>query len=235
MDRLNVLSIDFDYFQEIPRDTLPAFPDGIDLPLQLSNLVWASRYMCYAEQFQKVLFDKENFSLLKEILAKQSSNTPVIIASSHKEAYKFIHYINGNRKDGRVSLTNVDLHHDLDNGNKELDCGNWIGFLLKEHLLYNFTWVTKPLSQQVYGLSDDDMNGFHAHFDLSKISNTKFDAIFICKSNPWVLPDFDPYFTELVELCKKHFQTPDIESEIKKIRILPKIQMETPKRVRKEK
>lgn len=235
MDRFNVLSIDFDYFQEIPRDTLPAFPDGIDLPLELSNLVWASRYMCYSEQFQKVQFDNENFSLLKNILEKQSPNIPVMVASSHKEAYHFIHYINRNRKNGRFTLTNVDLHHDLYNENKVLDCGNWIEFLLKERLVSDFTWIAKPLSQQVYGLSDDDMNGFHAHFDLSKLIEAKFDAVFICKSNPWVLPDFDPYFSELVELCKKHFQTPDIESEIKKIRILPKIQMETPKRVRKEK
>ena len=223
MDRFNVLSIDFDYFQEIPRDTLPAFPDGIDLPLELSNLVWASRYMCYSEQFQKVQFDNENFSLLKNILEKQSPNIPVMVASSHKEAYHFIHYINRNRKNGRFTLTNVDLHHDLYNENKVLDCGNWIEFLLKERLVSDFTWIAKPLSQQVYGLSDDDMNGFHAHFDLSKISDTKFDAVFICKSNPWVLPDFDPYFSELVELCKNHFQTPDIESRVEEIRVLPEI------------
>lgn len=223
MDKLNVLSIDFDFFQNIPYDTLSAFPDGIDLPLGISNLVWSARYIHYSEQLQKVRFDEEYFSLLKEILMKQSSNIPVMIAGSHKEAYKFIHYINRNRKNGRINLTNVDLHHDLDNGNEAVDCGNWIGFLLNEHLLYNFTWIAKPLSQEVYGLSDNDMNGFHAHFDLSKISDTKFDAVFICKSNPWVLPDFDPYFAELVKLCKDHFSTLEIETVVEKIRVLPEI------------
>lgn len=223
MDKLNVLSIDFDFFQNIPYDTLSAFPDGIDLPLEISNLVWSARYMSYSKQFQSVQFDNENFSLLKNILIKQSASIPVMIASSHKEAYHFIHYINRNQKSGRITLTNIDLHHDLDNENKELDCGNWIRFLLKEHLINGFGWIAKPLSQQMYGLSDDDMRGFHALLDLSILQTAKFDAVFICKSNPWVLPDFDPYFAELVKLCKDHFSTLEIETVVEKIRVLPEI------------
>ena len=220
---MRVLSIDFDYFQDIPYDALSAFPDGIDLPLEISNLVWLARYKHYSEQFQKVRFDEENFSLLKNILIKQSSDIPVMIASSHKEAYRFIHYINRNRKGGRIALTNVDLHHDLDNENEVLDCGNWIRFLLKERLVSNFTWIAKPMSQQMYGLSDKEMRGFHAFLDLSVLQTVKFDAVFICKSNPWVLPDFDLYFAELVELNKNHFSEPDILPEIEKIRVLPDI------------
>ena len=43
--RLRVLSIDFDYFQVVDKDTVQScYPDGIDLDTSLSTVVWASHY-----------------------------------------------------------------------------------------------------------------------------------------------------------------------------------------------
>lgn len=223
---MNILSIDFDFFQNIPYDVLSKYPDGIDLPQEVSNLVWASRLCCYESDFRRVCFDNDNFKLLLTILQKQHSNIPVLITGSHLSAYYYICDLLCEHKCTKTDLTNIDLHHDIFNDNKIIDCGNWIGNLLKEKKIGEFEWIAKPLSQQMYGLSDDDMRGFHALLDLSILQTAKFDAVFICKSNPWVLPDFDPYFAELVKLCKDHFSTLEIETVVEKIRVLPEIQAE---------
>ena len=45
MRPINILSIDFDYFQNVDSKTLLMhYPDGIDLPEELSRFIWASHY-----------------------------------------------------------------------------------------------------------------------------------------------------------------------------------------------
>ena len=40
-----ILSIDFDYFQDVSRDTLlECYPDGYDLPTKQSILTWSGYY-----------------------------------------------------------------------------------------------------------------------------------------------------------------------------------------------
>ena len=41
---LNVLSIDYDFFQTVDIDTLATcYPDGHDLPTEIANVIWATR------------------------------------------------------------------------------------------------------------------------------------------------------------------------------------------------
>lgn len=204
---MKVLSVDFDYFQNIPYDVLPCYPDGVDLPQEVSNIVWESRCRCYEPEFRRVEFDMESFRSLMEILKKQVPSVPVMIASSHVSAYYFIKELLAQSGRKRVDLINIDLHHDILNGNKAVDCGNWIGKLLEEKKIGYFEWVAKPLSQQAYGLSDEEMKKFHAHFDLPKILTMSFDAIFICRSDPWLLPSFDKYFDKMKDFCRSRFQS----------------------------
>ena len=43
---LNILSIDFDFFQIVNKDTLlTCYPDGHDLSTELSKIVWADYYV----------------------------------------------------------------------------------------------------------------------------------------------------------------------------------------------
>lgn len=68
---LNILSIDFDFFQVADVDTIRYYyPDGFDLPTELSTLVWNSRYSIpqYREVLEKVQVDKENLTELKLLL-----------------------------------------------------------------------------------------------------------------------------------------------------------------------
>ena len=42
---LNVLSIDFDYFQKVSKDVLMnCYPDGLDLSTELSIFTWSGYY-----------------------------------------------------------------------------------------------------------------------------------------------------------------------------------------------
>lgn len=38
-----VLSIDFDFFPKVNKTQLSEYPDGIDLPTELSEIVWSTR------------------------------------------------------------------------------------------------------------------------------------------------------------------------------------------------
>ena len=83
----------------------------------------------------------------------------------------------------------------------------------------------KKLSQRVYGLSDEEMEQMHGVFNTKKILNQTFDAIFVCRSNPWLHPKFDTKFDELLTLCYDTFNGNNIvvENEIKQPREIPEI------------
>lgn len=71
--RLRVLSIDFDYFQVVDKDTVQScYPDGIDLDTSLSTVVWASHYAIPSqkEKLDKVFCNQEELRLIRHILMK---------------------------------------------------------------------------------------------------------------------------------------------------------------------
>lgn len=223
---MNVLSVDFDFFQNPQLNTFKKYPIGIDLPLNLSNSLWADAYLNHGKQINRVEFDQRNYNILKTIICNQKKFIPIKLSNSHVEAYYFLLRLLNSSNKKKVNLVNVDMHHDIINNNEKIDCGNWIGNLAKSKMLGNFSWVAKPLSQEMYGLSDDDMVDMKAIFDLSCFVNMNFDAIFICRSNPWFPPHLDKYFAAVVRLCQKHFYGDclEIDGDIKRerhIRDLP--------------
>lgn len=222
---MTILSIDFDFLQNIPYDVLKAYPDGIDLPIQLSNAVWAGRLATEKSRLDKVSFDDTNFEIIKKTIQNQNPHTPIYIASSHKEAYHFVNDMLLHFKQMKTNLINIDLHHDLINENEKVDCGNWIGHLLEEKKIKHFAWVAKKLSQKVYGLTDKEMEQMHGMFNIKTVLNQTFDAIFVCRSNPWLHPKFDAQFDELLTLCYDTFNGNNIvvENEIKQPREIPEI------------
>ena len=92
--RLRVLSIDFDYFQVVDKDTVQScYPDGIDLDTSLSTVVWASHYAIPSqkEKLDKVFCNQEELRLIRHILNNNCKATaPVCIANSHVHIYDFI-------------------------------------------------------------------------------------------------------------------------------------------------
>lgn len=71
---MKILSIDFDYFQNTTKETLLSdYPDGIDLPPFVSQVVWASRYIDEnsekeAKQFLEDIFGDEDIDNVNDEL-----------------------------------------------------------------------------------------------------------------------------------------------------------------------
>lgn len=208
---MKVLSIDWDYFQNVSSDVLRDYPDGIDRSTELSELIWGIRYA--QRDFAKEVAILENeYNTLIQLLLMQDKGCPVMIANSHKHIYRFI----TEHCDGEIALVNIDMHHDILNDNPALDCGNWIGALFKEKCLkfQNFRWVYNPVSLKMYGIKDGSseedktLREISQKIGLSSISeipNKKFDMIFLARSDIWSPPHLDEYFSELVSLMCRHF------------------------------
>lgn len=216
---MNILSIDFDFFQNTSEKALSQYPDGVDLPTPISCITWAGHYATHGEILKSVIIDEKHFSEIKNIIENQSVEIPVLITNSHKHAYNFIKDLTDD-----ASLVNIDLHHDMVNGNPTVDCGNWIGHLIKEEIVdpENFTWITRELSTEIYDITDDTTLRKIIKYDFDDIRNKTFDAIFLCRSDTWLPPHLDPYFNELVELCGKFYDV-KIESNVRQPRKIEEI------------
>ena len=197
---MKVLSIDYDYFPIVDKDILYKFPDGVDQPAEISRIVWASRYATYPE-LKKIEINRAELDMLEKIISRQKRSTPCMIAQSHVHAYRFI--LDNLKDKKKVALVNADFHHDITNDNKRLDCGNWIGHLtealIRDDKALKLDWVVNPESLNV--IDGEDFRPY-VKKSLSEYENTAFDAIFLCRSDNWVPPHLDKYFTELSVCCK---------------------------------
>lgn len=216
---LRVLSIDFDFFQIVDRDTLfGCYPDGIDLPTKQSTLVWASYYANPKTEAKLygVSINKDELSAMQDILYEQNKNIPVLIAQSHRHIYEFI--INTMEQSGRTDkdglcVSNVDMHHDFRNGNTELDCGNWITHLNEIYPSMGIEWIANPVSKEMYKLEGRDGADIIPTC-LAGMRENQFDAVFLCRSDNWLPPHLDVYFTELCEMITGHFSNVKYEKGI---------------------
>lgn len=208
---MKFLSIDFDFFQDVSEETVRRYPDGIDLPTEATAIVWASRYAQYPELLD-VKLKTEEYEQLLGLLKKQSRNSSVLIANSHKHIYTYIKEVN---KTSDIDIVNIDMHHDMFNDNPEVDCGNWLGHIKKE---YNASvrWIANPISLKVYGFKKDELDEAEKiiSYSIKDIFNEKFDAIFLCRSDTWTPPHLDSYFTVLCNLLSKKFVEVKAEKKV---------------------
>jgi len=224
---MKILSIDFDYFQNVTKEQISLCPDGVDNPTYLSEIIWGNHYAADGDELKKIGLLNDEYNSLISLLSKQKSDIPVMIANSHVNIYDFI---NENLSKGEeLYIYNVDLHHDMINENEGLDCGNWIGYIMEERnalkLMTYFAWVHNPISLKMYGIED-----LFAEYDLQnrlyssvkRLSKKKFDAIFLCRSDTWTPPHLDEYFAKLCDTINKHFSSVDIKDEINEPRIIYK-------------
>lgn len=196
---MKVLSIDFDYFPIVSKEILDKFPDGVDQPAEISRIIWASRYASYPE-LKEIEINKVELDRIEKIISRQRMSTPCLIAQSHVHAYRFIlDHIQGEEK---VELVNVDFHNDITNDNKRLDCGNWIMHLteelLRNNIGFHLDWVINPESLKM--IHAEEFRPYVKE-SLSEYMDTKFDAVFLCRSDNWLPPHLDRYFTELTVCC----------------------------------
>lgn len=203
--KFKVLSIDFDFFQKVCKDTiLECYPDGHDLPTKLSCIVWGSRYAFQKEKLLNVEADVENIEKIKDIISHMRYYSPVMICNSHKYCYNFISQnYDSNIYDG-VELVNIDMHHDLFNDNPELDCGNWISHVM-EKFPCEVSWICNSISKDVYGI--DNKRFALIKEDFSDIYDETFDALFLCRSDAWLPPHLDKNFDDLFQYICENFDS----------------------------
>lgn len=214
---LNVLSIDWDYFQNTNLNILHHYPDGIDHSTELSELIWSCKYEIYPYLKNDITLMETEYNNLRHILGKQASTCPVMIANSHVHAFDFIQE---NKKD-KINITNIDMHHDIINENPERDCGNWLKELLMKKA--KLKWISNPISFDMYKIQKDKdllhaINSIHAGTSLDVIKNESYDIIFLARSDTWSPPHLDKYFCQLVNEMTNHFDKITIETSVKEPR-----------------
>lgn len=207
---MKILSVDFDFFQNVSLELMKIYPPGIDVPASYSESIWARRYARQEEDVMSIGILEQQFEQMKEMLLRQDSEIPAMIAGSHVKAYGFIHeHVPEN---GKHLLVNVDMHHDMFNEDPKVDCGNWIGFLTKEYQEMCPLWICNPVSKEMYGIKEKDVE--HTKHKLAElipetldmIQDERFDLIFLCRSDIWLPPHLDDKFLELAELIQSHFK-----------------------------
>lgn len=219
MNKMRLLSIDYDYFQKVSVDIVREYPLGYDTPTDISLYVWNEQYQDYPE-LSSVKVMRDELETAKQILTRQNPNVPVMIANSHKDVYDFIH--SRVKTDSPLEIVNVDMHHDMFNDhdatsdNPILDCGNWISFLLEEYKCHAL-WLPNPISRKIYGIDKESLGETildKLPVSLKELENEQFDLVFLCRSDIWTPPHLDDGFSELCKVIKIHFKEIQIEDGI---------------------
>lgn len=222
-----VLSVDFDFFQNVTKNQLRNYPDGIDLPTKTTEIIWSikyaeDKYRQEKDNVRNVKLYKTLYKQLLTILRKQNPEIPVLFANSHIHTYDFIAENHDNRK---IELYNIDFHHDIINDNPKLDCGNWIKFLIDNYPVHKAYWITRKQSVKIYGFTQKEIEQMHISFDFSRIKDLKFDAVSICRSDTWTPPHLDCHFDEILKICQNHFENIRAEKNIMQPRTIHKIEI----------
>lgn len=222
MKKLRVLSIDFDFFQDVDKDTLcECYPDGIDLSTDLSCIVWASRYANdLDERLKQVSINKHLLDDLYDILYFQSPNVPVLVCQSHVNIYYFIEELMKEDIEQKLYIVNIDMHHDCFNDNPEVDCGNWISHIHNNYPNVILSWIAREVSLEAYKLSAKELP---VETILDKIKDAEFDVIFICRSDAWLPPHLDKNFDDLLHNCRTYFKNLAVEECVQVPRNISKI------------
>ncbi len=190
MPQMNVLSIDFDYFQNVSEELIYDYPDGVEMDNDLSTIVWARR-MVGNEAIGKVKILNEEYNDVIRLLTRQNNVKCIMISQSHADIYDFI---KDNVTGKQIAITNIDMHHDMFNDKEEVDCGNWLGHIAKEYDA-TITWVENPISRKVYSVKEDPFSRIRSH--VASLAGSQYDLIFLCRSNTWLPPHLDKKFDEL--------------------------------------
>lgn len=195
MATYRILSIDWDYFIDASLVyRLHNFPDGHVFGQRLESIIWSTHYASVTS-LTKIGVNAKALTKVKEyVIARINSGRvkAVFCAYNHDELYPFIHRHIGAVRGDKLSLTNIDFHHDtwdLDNG--VVDSGNWLTHLKAEFGdSANMRWV---------GCKDSPGSDYSwlNPISLSAALKLEYDYIFICRSGLWSPPHLDGRFNDL--------------------------------------
>ena len=198
---LNILSIDFDFFQKVPKETiLQCFPDGHDFNIPLSNVIWISHYANEREwsKLLKIKASTKQIAHIRKIIKNNAKNgkPDAMIANSHKHIYDFIAAHHPTRYN-KVHIVNIDMHHDMFNDNQSISCDNWATHVINEIPNVQFTWIAHGISEELFPISNTNLT--IKIEDFTELEQPHWDLVFLCRSDLWTPPHLDQKFTSLAK------------------------------------
>lgn len=212
---MNVLSIDFDYFQNTNVNCLKqCYPNGIDRINEQSTEAWLSYYTRTktARELLKVNIYKPEYEKALKLIKSQDSKCTAMIANSHISIYKLICTEMEYRNEKKLWISNIDMHHDMFNDNPELDCGNWIEHIKNKYINTRMEWIANPISRLMYGLEGEQYDVIKTGIDTMK--RNSFDVVFLCKSDNWLPPHLDCKFIEMAKCMINTFDNIRVQDTV---------------------
>lgn len=211
---LNILSIDFDYFQDIPDESiLTCYPDGHDFSTELSKIIWSNAYAYSktADKIKSVNIMQSELNAAKAIINNTDPYAPNWIVNSHVHIYDAVKNARLSHPDADIHIYNIDMHHDCFAYEKTLTCGNWALHVMKGFNA-SVTWVTTPIGLKM--CPPPDVLNNHILTSINDIPVKNFDAIFLCRSDIWLPPHLDCYFEELRQCMTNSFVTSFTDGQV---------------------
>ena len=216
--KLNVLSIDWDYFIDATYDErIMNFPDGGNEAISsgVSNYVWSMRYGDTRIQRDAGYIDRaiedmyirvDELDIVKRALLNVKPSTRIVFADSHADIYEFV---TGRQDEAcrQFNIFNIDHHSDCYNIGEELNCGNWVNRLDDNNYISKYVWIKNEDSGEEKINTTLKNCKTRETSNISTIDNVIWDYIFICRSSVWSPPHLDKHFNELyhfiaIKLCK---------------------------------
>ena len=200
MKKLKVLSIDWDYFIDCSAyDRADLFPDGgnENLPAEISNMIWGSRYL--NENLKKIGYLEDDAKYICCVLDSQiDKHCEMVVVDSHKYLYnKIVEFMKSGDYEN-LDITNIDFHHDLYEFNDNVDCGNWFRYIIDKYgnKGNSYRWIKRNDSDDVpkkyKGIVKESIG-------MKEDLDNDYDIIFICRSGMWSPPHLDKQFSKTFE------------------------------------
>ena len=198
---INILSIDWDYFVCPKKEKdIAEFPDGHDFGLDLSTFIWVNYYnekLIRHSSFKvkDIKINKKEMDFIQDYL-QQARPYRTMVVNSHQHIYDFI--TDNVDTNTEINLVNIDFHHDLYRQGKELDCGNWLKYIMRKYpKTSQYIWIHRDISDMKNMMYKKRIKMEEDLYSLDKIMDKdNVDFIFVCKSYIWSPPHLDKYFNQ---------------------------------------
>lgn len=189
-DARNILSVDIDYAYS---PTISEYDDFIK-----GSSITPEKQM---EELKKLnlplpLINFEKFNLLKRVVSTFVLPTAkIVIMPDHHQILDFL-------PGGRLSIYNIDHHHDIFypgwHDREVLDEGNWVSHVKN---LASYSWFRNLDSENLDSSVELNFDYAELYLDADTVF-PKFDFLFCCFSSHWTGPDGEGYARELLEVLK---------------------------------
>lgn len=214
---MNVISIDLDYFVDVPDEVRrEKFPNAKDLSRDKAKELWEEAYEKYPElkeikvkdtEFDYVLLQLRNVARQDRLFTCRRGNfcrpgNHILYRDSHREIYDYI--LGNKRSHDLVNLIHIDHHHDFYiAGGNEVTCANWFFHLYNNYHTQKVMWVRNKDSEMKSLIGDFPLSSTTNIRNLKRLIETVFDNKdiiypFICLSPEWVPYHLWSYFDNMV-------------------------------------